>query len=67
MNAEAEPVYGRRPVLELLRGGHRRVQEVAVLAEARGRALEDLLRLARRQGVKVAFRTRDQLSAMART
>ena len=67
MNAEAEPVYGRHPVLELLRGGHRRVQEVAVLAEGRGPALQDLLRLARSQGVKIAFRTRDQLSAMAGT
>jgi len=67
VNAEAEPVYGRHPVLELLRGGHRRVQEVAVLSEGRGPALQDLLRLARSQGVKIAFRTRDQLSAMAGT
>ncbi|HET7875224.1 MAG TPA: 23S rRNA (guanosine(2251)-2'-O)-methyltransferase RlmB [Methylomirabilota bacterium] len=69
MNAEheAEPLYGRNPVLELLRADSRRIDEIAVLAEGRGPALQELLTLARRRGVKVAFRTRDQLTAMAGT
>lgn len=57
-------VYGRNPVLELLRGGGRRADEVAVLAGGRG-PLAEVVALARRAGVKVSFRTRDQLTAMA--
>jgi 23S rRNA (guanosine2251-2'-O)-methyltransferase len=59
------PLYGRRPVLELLRGGSRRVEEIAILAQGRGPALQDLLTLARRRGVRISYRTRDQLTAMA--
>lgn len=57
-------VYGRNPVLELLRSGGRRVDEIAVLAGARG-PLAEVVALARRAGVKVSFRTRDQLTAIA--
>lgn len=57
-------VYGRRPVLELLRSGGRRVDEIAVLAGARG-PLAEVVALARRAGVKVSFRTRDQLTGIA--
>src|SRR6185437_14156275 len=44
-----------------------RVDEIAILADGRGPALQELLTLAKRRGVKVSFRTRDQLSAMAGT
>lgn len=57
-------VYGRNPVLELLRSGGRRTDEIAVLAGAHG-PLSEVVALARRSGVKVSFRTRDQLTAMA--
>lgn len=59
-----ERVWGRRPVLELLRRGGRQVDEVAVLVGAAG-ALGEVVALARRSGVKVSFRTRDQLTAMS--
>jgi 23S rRNA (guanosine2251-2'-O)-methyltransferase len=62
---EPRPLFGRNPVLELLRAGSRRVEEIAILSEGRGPALHELLGLARRQGVKISYRTRDQLSAMA--
>jgi 23S rRNA (guanosine2251-2'-O)-methyltransferase len=62
---ESQPLFGRNPVLELLRAGSRRVEEIAILSEGRGPALHDLLNLARRQGVKISFRTRDQLTAIA--
>ena len=62
---EPRPVFGRNPVLELLRSGSRRIEEIAILSEGRGPALHELLGLARRQGVKVSYRTRDQLSAIA--
>ena len=61
----ARPLFGRNPVLELLRSGGRRVEEIAILSEGRGPALHELLGLARRQGVKISYRTRDQLTAMA--
>jgi 23S rRNA (guanosine2251-2'-O)-methyltransferase len=61
------PVYGRRPVLEVLRSQGRRTDEIAILGQGRGPALEDVLSLARRQGVKISFRTRDQLTALAGT
>src|SRR5262249_46160775 len=61
------PLFGRHPVLELLRAESRRVDEIAILADGRGPALQDLLALAKRQGVKISFRTREQLSAMAGT
>ena len=59
-----EVVYGRNPVLTLLRGQSRRAEEIAVLAGGRG-PLAEVVALARRAGVKVSFRTRDQLTAMA--
>jgi 23S rRNA (guanosine2251-2'-O)-methyltransferase len=62
--AEDARVYGRNPVLELLRSSGRRADEVAVLAGAHG-PLAEVVALARRAGVKVSFRTRDQLTAMA--
>lgn len=60
----AEVVYGRHLVLALLRAQARRADEVAVLAGAPG-PLAEVVALARRAGVKVSFRTRDQLTAMA--
>jgi 23S rRNA (guanosine2251-2'-O)-methyltransferase len=57
-------VYGRNPVIELLRRRGRRADEVAVLAGARG-PLAEIVALARQAGVKVSYRTRDQLDAMA--
>jgi 23S rRNA (guanosine2251-2'-O)-methyltransferase len=61
------PVYGRRPVLEMLRARGRQAEEIAILAQGRGPALEELLALARRQGVKISFRTREQLTALCGT
>lgn len=57
-------IYGRHPVLELLRRGGRQADEIAVLAGARG-PLSEIVALARRAGVKVSYRTRDQLTAIA--
>jgi 23S rRNA (guanosine2251-2'-O)-methyltransferase len=57
-------VYGRHPVFELLRSGGRTTDEVAVLTGGRG-PLQEVVSLARRAGVKVSFRTREQLTAMA--
>jgi dihydrofolate reductase len=62
---EGAPLFGRNPVLELLRTGSRRVEEIAIISEGRGPALHELLALAKRQGVKISYRTRDQLTAMA--
>jgi 23S rRNA (guanosine2251-2'-O)-methyltransferase len=62
---EQPPLFGRNPVLELLRTGSRRVEEIAVISEGRGPALLELLSLAKRRGVKISYRTRDQLTAMA--
>jgi len=57
-------ISGRNPVLELLRSAGRRIDEVAVLAGGRG-PLAEVVALARKAGVRVSFRTRDQLTAMA--
>jgi 23S rRNA (guanosine2251-2'-O)-methyltransferase len=59
-------VWGRNPVRELLKSGGRRVDEVAVLAGGRG-PLAEVVALARRAGVKVSYRTREQLTAIAGT
>jgi 23S rRNA (guanosine2251-2'-O)-methyltransferase len=61
-----ERVWGRNPVLELLRAGGRRVDEIAVLAGARG-PLAEVVARAHRAGVKVSYRTREQLTAIAGT
>jgi 23S rRNA (guanosine2251-2'-O)-methyltransferase len=61
-----ERVWGRNPVLALLRSGGRRTDEIAVLAGGRG-PLSEVVALARRAGVKVSYRTRDQLTAIAGT
>jgi 23S rRNA (guanosine2251-2'-O)-methyltransferase len=57
-------IYGRKPVLELLRTDGRRADEIAVLAGAHG-PLAEIVALARRAGVKVSYRTREQLTAIA--
>lgn len=57
-------VYGRNPVLALLRKQARRADEIAVLSGASG-PLTEVVALARRSGVKVSYRTRDQLTAIA--
>jgi 23S rRNA (guanosine2251-2'-O)-methyltransferase len=57
-------VWGRNPVLALLKSRSRRADEVAVLAGARG-PLAEVVAIARQAGVKVSYRTRDQLTAMA--
>jgi len=61
------PVFGRHPVLEMLRAESRRVEEIALLAQGRGPALQELYTLAKSRGVKISLRTRDQLTAMAGT
>lgn len=61
------PLFGRHPVLELLRADSRRVEEIAIISEGRGPALQELLTLAKTRGVKVSFRSRDQLTSMAGT
>jgi 23S rRNA (guanosine2251-2'-O)-methyltransferase len=66
-DTETAPLFGRNPVLELLRARRRQVEEIAVLSEGRGPALQELLGLARRSGVKISYRTRDQLTAIAGT
>jgi 23S rRNA (guanosine2251-2'-O)-methyltransferase len=66
-DAEDAPLFGRNPVLELLRAKSRRVEEIAVLSEGRSPALQELLGLAKRSGVKISYRTRDQLTAIAGT
>ncbi|HXG02717.1 MAG TPA: 23S rRNA (guanosine(2251)-2'-O)-methyltransferase RlmB [Candidatus Binatia bacterium] len=57
-------VWGRNPVRALLRARGRRVDEVALLAGAAG-PLAEIVALARQAGVKVSYRTRDQLTAIA--
>ncbi|MFQ5899016.1 MAG: 23S rRNA (guanosine(2251)-2'-O)-methyltransferase RlmB [Candidatus Methylomirabilia bacterium] len=59
-----ECVYGRNPVFALLRSGRRRADEIAVVAGASGH-LAEMVALARRVGVKVSYRSRAQLTAMA--
>jgi 23S rRNA (guanosine2251-2'-O)-methyltransferase len=61
------PLFGRHPVLELLRADSRRVEEIAILSQGRGPALQELWQLAKQLGVRVSFRTREQLTAMAGT
>ena len=67
VEAEDTPLCGRNPVLELLRARSRRVEEVAIVSEGRSPALQELLGMARRLGVRVSYRTRDQLTAIAGT
>lgn len=59
-------VWGRHPVIELLRAGGRRADEIAVLSGGHG-PLGQIVALARQVGVKVSYRTRDQLTAIAGT
>src|SRR5437867_10705106 len=60
----SDVLFGRNPVRALLKGGGRRTDEIAVLAGATG-PLAEVVALARRAGVKVSYRTRDQLTAIA--
>jgi 23S rRNA (guanosine2251-2'-O)-methyltransferase len=59
-----EVVWGRNPVLALLADQARAVDEVALMPAARG-PLAEIAERARRAGVKVSLRTRDQLTAIA--
>jgi len=42
--------YGRHPVLELLRGDARRIEEIAILRDGRGPVLQEILGLAASSG-----------------
>ena len=65
---EAAPLFGRNPVLELLRAaGAGAWTRWPSSSEGRGPALQELLTLARSRQVKVSYRTREQLTAMAGT
>jgi len=59
-------VWGRNPVRALLKSGGRRADEIAVMAGGHG-PLSEIVALARRAGVKVSYRTREQLTAIAGT
>ena len=48
--ADDAPLFGRNPVLELLRAGSRRVDEIAILAGGPGPALHELVALAEAPG-----------------
>ena len=52
--------------MELLRQGGRQADEIAILTGAQG-PLAEIVALARRSGVKLSYRTRDQLTAIAGT
>src|SRR5262249_41334125 len=62
-----EELFGRHPVLDLRRAQSRRLDEVAIVAQGRSRSLLDLLAIAKGRGVKISYRTREQLTAMAGT
>jgi 23S rRNA (guanosine2251-2'-O)-methyltransferase len=59
-------LHGRHPVLEALRGGARRVEEVLIEAEAGGRGA-DVIALARQAGVRLARVPRRTLTSLAGT
>lgn len=59
-------LYGRHPVLEALRSGARRIEEVLV-DEARGERLGPVLAMARRAGVRCSRVPRSALKALAGT
>jgi 23S rRNA (guanosine2251-2'-O)-methyltransferase len=54
-------LYGVHPVLEALRGGARRLEEVTLLRTGNPR-LQDIARLTRDAGVKLSYRDRDSLT-----
>ncbi len=60
-------LYGRHPLLEALRSGSRQFDEIAVLEAGRGGGLEEIIQRARILGIKLTFRSRDALTALAGT
>ena len=60
-------LYGRHPLLEALRSGSRQFEEIAVLEAGRGAGLDEIIRRARTLGIKLTFRSRDALTALAGT
>ena len=58
-------LYGRHPVREVLRSGGRPLEELLILGTGRGPALSEILGLAASRGVKISYRTREQLTAIA--
>ncbi len=59
-------LYGRHPILEALRSGDRRIEEVLVEREARGRGA-DIVALARQAGVRCGHVPRATLTALTGT
>ncbi len=60
-------LYGRHPVLEALKDGSRQFEEIAVLEVGRGRGIDEIIQRARTLGIKLTFRSRDALTALAGT
>jgi 23S rRNA (guanosine2251-2'-O)-methyltransferase len=68
VTGDGSPIlYGRHPVRELLRAGGRRIEELLLLREGRGAALQEIVGLAQGRGVRLSYRTREQLTALAGT
>src|SRR5688572_883783 len=61
-------IYGRHPVLEVLRSGQgRRVNKLWLLRGASGGPVEEILRLAREKNIVFQWVERDRLSDMTRS
>jgi len=60
-------LYGRHPLLEALRSGSRRFEEIAVLEGGRGTGFSEIIQRARTLGIKLTFRSREALTALAGT
>ncbi len=60
-------LYGRHPLLEALRSGSRQFEEIAVLEGGRGVGLGEIIQRVHTLGIKLTFRSRDALTALAGT
>lgn len=65
MSESKEVVYGVHPVLELLRAGERPLDKLYVLKGRGGGQVDEIIRLARAQGVTLHFESRAALDRLA--
>src|SRR5581483_1017341 len=63
----SEKIYGRKPVLEALRSGHRAVTRLYLLQGSRDAILDQIESHAKAKGIPVNPETRHRLDSMAGT
>ena len=59
-----DKIFGRHPVLEILKNNPKSIQKIFVAAKAKGHTLAEMLKIAKSEGIQIEFKDRYALDSM---